>query len=69
LGAAEPYWYCYSTGKRDGDTRVAQTIQAVIIAKLDRHTRSVKDLCELLEPFERCGVALIAPDFVWPTRS
>jgi site-specific DNA recombinase len=35
-------------------------IQAVIVAKLDRLTRSVKDLCELLERFERRGVALIS---------
>ena len=35
-------------------------VQAVIIAKLDRLTRSVKDLCELLECFERRGVALIS---------
>jgi site-specific DNA recombinase len=35
-------------------------VQAVIIAKLDRLTRSVKDLCELLELFERRGVALIS---------
>src|SRR5579872_5824926 len=35
-------------------------VQAVIIAKLDRLTRSVKDLCELLEVFERKGVALIS---------
>jgi len=34
--------------------------QAVIVAKLDRLTRSVKDLCELLEKFERRGVALIS---------
>jgi site-specific DNA recombinase len=34
--------------------------QAVIVAKLDRLTRSVKDLCELLERFERRGVALIS---------
>jgi DNA invertase Pin-like site-specific DNA recombinase len=27
------------------------------VAKLDRLTRSVKDLCELLERFERRGVA------------
>jgi DNA invertase Pin-like site-specific DNA recombinase len=33
---------------------------AVIVAKLDRLTRSVKDLCELLERFERRGVALIS---------
>ena len=35
-------------------------VQAVIVAKLDRPTRSVKDLCELLEWFERRGVALIS---------
>jgi len=35
-------------------------IQAVIVAKLDRLTRSVKDLCELLERFERRGVALVS---------
>ena len=39
------------------DTR---QVQAVIVAKLDRLTRSVKDLCELLERFERRGVALIS---------
>lgn len=33
---------------------------AVIVAKLDRLTRSVKDLCELLERFDRRGVALIS---------
>jgi DNA invertase Pin-like site-specific DNA recombinase len=33
---------------------------AVIIAKLDRLTRSVKDLCTLLEHFERRGVALVS---------
>src|SRR2546423_5369980 len=36
------------------------TVKAVIVAKLDRLTRSVKDLCELLELFERRGVALIS---------
>src|SRR3984893_4619751 len=35
-------------------------VEAVIVAKLDRLTRSVKDLCELLELFERRGVALIS---------
>src|SRR5580704_5261831 len=35
-------------------------VQSVIVAKLDRLTRSVKDLCELLERFERRGVALIS---------
>src|SRR6266849_5175028 len=35
-------------------------VRAIIVAKLDRLTRSVKDLCELLELFERRGVALIS---------
>ncbi len=35
-------------------------VQTVIIAKLDRLTRSVKDLCTLLERFERRSVALIS---------
>jgi site-specific DNA recombinase len=35
-------------------------VRAVIIAKLDRLTRSVKDLCTLLERFERRGVALVS---------
>src|SRR5450432_1225748 len=35
-------------------------VQTVIVAKLDRLARSVKDLCELLERFERRGVALIS---------
>jgi DNA invertase Pin-like site-specific DNA recombinase len=35
-------------------------VQAVIVAKLDRLTRSVGDLCELLARFERCGVSLIS---------
>ena len=35
-------------------------VQAVIVAKLDRLTRSVKDLCELLELFEHRQVALIS---------
>ena len=38
----------------------AREVKAVIVAKLDRLTRSVKDLCELLERFERRGVALIS---------
>jgi DNA invertase Pin-like site-specific DNA recombinase len=38
----------------------SKKVQAVIIAKLDRLTRSVKDLCDLLERFERRGVALIS---------
>jgi hypothetical protein len=35
-------------------------VKAVIVAKLDRLTRSVKDPCELLERFERRGVALVS---------
>ena len=38
----------------------AGKVQTVIVAKLDRLTRSVKDLCELLERFERRGVALVS---------
>jgi site-specific DNA recombinase len=35
-------------------------VQTVIIAKLDRLTRSVKDLCTLLERFTRRGVDLVS---------
>src|ERR1700693_1377960 len=35
-------------------------VQTVIIAKLDRLTRSVKDLAELLERFQRRGVSLVS---------
>ena len=35
-------------------------VDGVIVAKLDRLTRSVKDLCELLERFERRGITLIS---------
>ena len=35
-------------------------VDAVIVAKLDRLTRSVKDLCALLELFEKRKVALIS---------
>jgi DNA invertase Pin-like site-specific DNA recombinase len=38
----------------------AGAIDAVIIAKLDRLTRSVKDLAELLERFTRRGVSLVS---------
>jgi len=38
----------------------ARKVETVIVAKLDRLTRSVKDLCELLELFERKGVALVS---------
>src|SRR5438445_1670563 len=35
-------------------------VQTVIIAKLDRLTRSVKDLAELLERFQQRGVSLVS---------
>lgn len=35
-------------------------VQVVIIAKLDRLTRSVRDLADLLERFERRGVSLVS---------
>jgi len=35
-------------------------VQTVIVAKLDRLTRSVKDLCGLLELFEKKNVALVS---------
>src|ERR1700688_2098459 len=38
----------------------AGEVKTLIVAKLDRLTRSVKDLCELLERFERRGVALVS---------
>ena len=38
----------------------AKSVQAVVVAKLDRLTRSVKDLCELLDRFDRRGIALIS---------
>ena len=38
----------------------AGAVDAVIIAKLDRLTRSVKDLAELLERFNRRGVSLVS---------
>jgi site-specific DNA recombinase len=36
------------------------TVDTVIVAKLDRLTRSVRDLCDLLERFEKRGVALVS---------
>src|SRR5271165_2206959 len=50
---------------RPGMTRLPELVdsgdvQAVIVAKLDRLKRSVKDLCTLLERFERHGVALVS---------
>ena len=41
----------------------------MIVAKLDRLTRSVKGLCELLELFERQDVALISVAESLDTRS
>ena len=38
----------------------AGQVRAVLVAKLDRLTRSVKYLCTLLERFERNGVALVS---------
>ena len=38
----------------------AGAVDAVIIAKLDRLTRSVKDLAELLERFNRHDVSLVS---------
>jgi site-specific DNA recombinase len=38
----------------------AREVQTVIVAKLDRLTRSVRDLTDLLERFERKGVALVS---------
>ena len=38
----------------------SRAVDVVIIAKLDRLTRSVKDLAELLEKFSRRGVALVS---------
>src|ERR1700683_4763956 len=35
-------------------------VQGVIVAKLDRLTRSVKDLCSLLDLFEKRKVALVS---------
>ena len=35
-------------------------VRTVIIARLDRLTRSVKDLAELLERFQRRGVSLVS---------
>jgi DNA invertase Pin-like site-specific DNA recombinase len=44
-------------------------VQAIIIAKLDRLTRSVKDLCGLLELLEKRKVALISVAESLDTRS
>jgi site-specific DNA recombinase len=47
----------------------AGAVDAVIIAKLDRLTRSVKDLAELLERFTRHGVSLVSVADSLDTRS
>ena len=38
----------------------AGEVEAVIVAKLDRMTRSVQDLCSLIDLFEKRKVALIS---------
>lgn len=50
---------------RPGMTRLitlvdAGEVQAVIVAKLDRLTRSVRDLADILERFQRRGVSLVS---------
>lgn len=47
----------------------AGAVDTVIIAKLDRLTRSVKDLAELLERFTRRGVSLVSAADSLDTRS
>src|SRR6266542_4978163 len=47
----------------------ARAIYTVIIAKLDRLTRSVADLAELLKRFERRGVSLVSVADSLDTRS
>src|SRR5438093_2599659 len=47
----------------------ARAIDTVIIAKLDRLTRSVADLAELLKRFERRGVSLVSVADSLDTRS
>jgi DNA invertase Pin-like site-specific DNA recombinase len=51
--------------KRPGMVRLLELVNAgqvrtVIVAKLDRLTRSVRDLADLLEQFNRRGVALVS---------
>jgi DNA invertase Pin-like site-specific DNA recombinase len=60
--------------KRPGMLRLlaavdAGTVQTVIIAKLDRLTRSVADLAELLKRFERRGVSLVSVADALDTRT
>lgn len=47
----------------------SRAVDTVIIAKLDRLTRSVKDLAELLERFTRRGVSLVSVADSLDTRS
>jgi site-specific DNA recombinase len=47
----------------------AGKVATVIIAKLDRLTRSVRDLADLLERFDRRGVALVSVGESLDTRS
>jgi DNA invertase Pin-like site-specific DNA recombinase len=47
----------------------AKAVDTVIIAKLDRLTRSVADLAELLKRFERRGVSLVSVADSLDTRS
>src|SRR5437667_1697815 len=47
----------------------AGSVDSVIIAKLDRLTRSVADLAELLKRFERRGVSLVSVADSLDTRS
>ena len=47
----------------------SRAVSTVIIAKLDRLTRSVKDLAELLERFTRRGVSLVSVADSLDTRS
>ncbi len=47
----------------------SRSVDTVIIAKLDRLTRSVKDLAELLERFTRRGVSLVSVADSLDTRS
>jgi DNA invertase Pin-like site-specific DNA recombinase len=60
--------------KRPGMLRLlaavdAGSVETVIIAKLDRLTRSVADLAELLKRFERRGVSLVSVADALDTRT